>query len=70
MSSSHHTIFLKDIYYGNGVIVDNTNGMFDPKISDRGNGPFLLIPDSGQDRIVMVDAQTGDVVDPFFFRHS
>lgn len=55
------------IYYGNGVLVDNTNGMFDPKISDRGNGPFLLIPDSGQDRIVMVDAQTGDIVDPFFF---
>lgn len=58
------------IYYGNGVLVDNTNGLFDPQVSERGSGPFLLIPDSSTDRIVMFDAQTGDVVDPFFFPAS
>lgn len=58
------------IYYGNGVLIDNTNGFFDPVISQRGSGPFLLIPDSSTDRIVMFDAQTGDVVDPFFFPAS
>lgn len=58
------------IYYGNGTLIDNTNGLYDPQIVGRGNGPFLLIPDSSSDRIVMVDAQTGDVVDPFFFPAS
>ena len=55
------------IYYGNGIIIDNTHGLFDPQISERGTGPVLLIPDSGQDRIVMVSLANGDVLDPSFF---
>ncbi len=58
------------IYYGNGRTIDKTNGLYDPQVVRRGSGPFLLIPDSSADRIVMVDAQTGDVVDPFFFPAS
>ncbi|HRE09594.1 MAG TPA: T9SS type A sorting domain-containing protein [Ignavibacteria bacterium] len=55
------------IYYGNGMIVDNTGGQLDPVVSrsvtaDR----FLLIPEWTDDKVYMFDAQTGDLLDANF----
>lgn len=55
------------IYYGNGIVVDNTGGKLDPVITssvtpDR----FLAIPEWTDDKVYLFDAQTGDLLDPNF----
>jgi len=55
------------LYYGNGVVVDNTGGKLDPVIarsvtSDR----FVMIPEWTDDKVYLFDAQTGDLVDANF----
>lgn len=55
------------IDYGNGNIKDNTNGYFNPVISD--NSPvtkYLMIPDISTDRIYLFNAANGDLVDTAF----
>ncbi|MBK8383408.1 MAG: hypothetical protein WAU38_05870 [Ignavibacteria bacterium] len=55
------------IDYGNGNIKDNTNGFFNPIISD--NLPvtkYLMIPDITTDRIYLFNAANGDLVDTAF----
>lgn len=53
--------------YGNGNIIDNTNGYFSPVLSD--NSPvtkYLMIPDISNDRIYLFNAANGDLIDTAF----
>ncbi|MBK6506478.1 MAG: T9SS type A sorting domain-containing protein [Ignavibacteria bacterium] len=59
------------IDYGNGRIVDNTGGMFDPVISSaRGGEKFLMIPDWTFDRVSLFSSVNGDLLDTAFISHS
>ncbi|MEO8211386.1 MAG: hypothetical protein ABI840_12575 [bacterium] len=53
--------------FGNGKIVDNTDGYFDPVISqNRGVSRFVMAADNSNDKVYLLDKQTGDVVDNSF----
>lgn len=55
------------IEYGNGTVIDNTNGLYTPVVSPlRPNGLWLLIPEWNGDQVYAFDAQTGDLIDPVF----
>ncbi len=59
------------IDYGNGRIVDNTGGMFDPVISSaRGGEKFLMITDWTFDRVSLFSSVNGDLLDTAFILHS
>lgn len=59
------------IDYGNGNIVDNTYGMFEPVISSRsGNNKFLMVPNWTFDRVYLFSYDNGDLVDTAFISHS
>ena len=52
------------IDYGNGNIIDNTGGMYDPVITAaQASGTFLMIPDWTDDKVILLSAFNGDVVD-------
>jgi len=55
------------IDYGNGNIKDNTNGYFNPVITDNSTvTKYLMIPDITTDRIYLFNAANGDLVDTAF----
>jgi len=55
------------IDYGNGNIKDNTNGYFNPVITDNSTvTKYLMIPDITTDRIYLFNATNGDLVDTAF----
>ena len=59
------------IDYGNGRIVDNTGGIFDPVISSaRGGEKYLMIPDWTFDRVYLFNSVNGDLLDTAFIAHS
>lgn len=59
------------IDYGNGVISDGTNGMYDPVISSpRGLTKFLMVPDWTFDRVYLFNYDNGDLVDTAFISHA
>jgi hypothetical protein len=59
------------IDYGNGHIVDNTGGYFNPVLSDsRGILQYLMITESGFDRVYLFNAANGDLVDTAFIPHT
>lgn len=52
------------IYYGNGITVDNTNGYFNPVLSDNLTpSKYLLVTDWTFDRVYMFSAANGDLLD-------
>jgi len=56
------------IDYGNGNIVDNTGGYFNPVLSNNrlGISRFLMIPDWTTDRVYLFSLDNGDLVDTAF----
>lgn len=55
------------IDYGNGNIKDNTNGYFNPVITDNSTvTKYLMIPDITNDRIYLFNSSNGDLVDTAF----
>ena len=54
------------ITYGNGTVVDNTGGMYDPVFSRSTTDRFVMIPEWTADKVYLFDAQTGDLVDADF----
>ena len=59
------------IDYGNGNVVDNTGGLFNPVVSSQGRSSFwLLIPEWTNDKVYAFDSQTGDLIDPDFIPTS
>lgn len=72
-----HTLFYDEVVsrfnlsgsridFGNNRIVDNTNGMYEPQISDAPADAFVMIPDWTADKVYLFNAQTGDLVDQNF----
>ncbi len=59
------------IDYGNGHVVDNTGGMYNPVISSfRGGEKFLMVPDWTFDRVYLFNSTNGDLLDTAFIQHS
>jgi hypothetical protein len=55
------------IVYGDGTIVDNTNGLYDVVLTPkRGLNKLLLVPEWTNDNVFAFDAVTGDLVDNNF----
>lgn len=58
---------LSRIDYGNGNVVDNTGGIYEPVYTSRAAvDRFLMIPEWTDDKVYLLDAQTGDLVDANF----
>ncbi|MDQ3193766.1 MAG: hypothetical protein M3P82_02075, partial [Bacteroidota bacterium] len=59
------------IDFGNGNIVDNTSGLFNPGItSSSGAEKFLMVPDWTSDRVYLFNFDNGDLVDEAFIPPS
>lgn len=59
------------IVYGDGRIVDNTNGLYDVVLSPRsGLNKLLLVPEWTNDNVYAFDAITGNLVDANFIPPS
>ncbi len=57
--------------YGNGRVVDNTGGQFDPKFGDKaGVSKVLLVTDWTADRVYMFNSTNGDLIDTAFIPRS
>ena len=54
------------IDYGNGRVVDNTNGYFQPVLKDLTSTKVLMIPESGRDGVLIFDSFSGDLIDSNF----
>jgi hypothetical protein len=55
------------IDYGNGRIVDNTGGMYEPVLTPRSsNDAYIMIPEWTDDKVYLFNAQNGDLVDANF----
>ncbi len=54
------------ITYGNGIVVDNTGGMYEPVFTRSTADRFVMIPEWTADKVYLFDAQTGDLVDADF----
>lgn len=54
------------ITYGNGIVVDNTGGMYEPVFTRSTPDRFVMIPEWTADKVYLFDAQTGDLVDADF----
>jgi len=53
--------------FGNGNVIDNTGGIYNPVKSSRSLSPlWLLIPEWTNDKVYAFDSQTGDLIDPDF----
>ncbi len=55
------------IDFGNGRITDNTGGVFNPVLSHlSAASKFIMVTDSGNDRVYILDAQNGNLIDTAF----
>jgi hypothetical protein len=64
--AGRYDISSSKITYGNGTIVDNTGGMYDPVFTRSTPDRFLMIPEWTADKVYLFDAQTGNLVDADF----
>lgn len=62
--SVRYNLYTSRIDYGNGNVIDNTGGMYNPHItSSLGVSTFLMVPDWTDDKVILLNAFNGDVVD-------
>ncbi|MCX7878852.1 MAG: T9SS type A sorting domain-containing protein [Ignavibacteria bacterium] len=62
--SAKYNLYTARIDYGNKRVIDNTGGMYEPKISPTSSTTtFLMVPDWTDDKVVLLSAFNGDVVD-------
>lgn len=61
---SRYNLMNAKIYFGNGKIIDHTNGYFNPVIKDNPSpSKYLLVTDWTFDRVYMFSAANGDLLD-------
>lgn len=67
----NHDLASSKIFYADGRVIDNTNGLYNLVISPRSVGTkLLLVPDWTNDNVFAFDAATGDLVDVNFIPPS
>ena len=65
--ASRYNLSASRLDYGNGNIIDNTGGMYEPVYTSAENVTvFLMIPDWTGDKVYLFSAANGDLVDANF----